>query len=311
MRGRIIRGIAGFYYVAPAPGGAEGNGGTSGITSLKEQDREVLYECRAKGIFRRDGKKPLPGDYVEFDIINEEEKEGNVRQLLPRSSQLIRPAVANVDQALIIMAAVSPRPNLNLMDRFLVTMEQQGIACCICFNKKDLADEETCRTLAESYRSTGYPVVFTSAATQEGLSGLRRLLEGRTTTVAGPSGVGKSSLINTLQDGVSMQTGEISRIERGRHTTRHSELIRIRPGTWIVDTPGFSSIELFGMEKEELDRYFPEFVKWEPQCRFTGCAHISEPGCGVKAALERGEISESRYENYCQLYAELKDRKKY
>ena len=311
MRGRIIRGIAGFYYVAPVPAEEDGTPQTAagreneaGVQrgSLPEAARGVLqevlrpaddlYECRAKGIFRKDGKKPLPGDYVEFDITSEEEKEGNVSRILPRSSALIRPAVANVDQALIIMAAVSPQPNLNLMDRFLVTMEQQGI-------------------LSDSYRASGYPVVFTSAVTGEGLPELQTLLEGRTTTVAGPSGVGKSSLINELQDGVSMQTGEISRIERGRHTTRHSELIRIRPGTWIVDTPGFSSIELYDMEKEELGDFFPEFRKWEPQCRFTGCAHINEPDCGVKEALRRGEISESRYENYCQLYAELKDRRKY
>ena len=330
MRGRIIRGIAGFYYVAPVPAEEDGTPQTAagreneaGVQrgSLSEAARGVLqevlrpaddlYECRAKGIFRKDGKKPLPGDYVEFDITSEEEKEGNVSRILPRSSALIRPAVANVDQALIIMAAVSPQPNLNLMDRFLVTMEQQGIACCICFNKKDLTDEKTCAILSDSYRASGYPVVFTSAVTGEGLPELQTLLEGRTTTVAGPSGVGKSSLINELQDGVSMQTGEISRIERGRHTTRHSELIRIRPGTWIVDTPGFSSIELYDMEKEELGDFFPEFRKWEPQCRFTGCAHINEPDCGVKEALRRGEISESRYENYCQLYAELKDRRKY
>ena len=229
MRGRIIRGIAGFYYVAPDPSEADG--------TLRMADRgpvNGLYECRAKGIFRKDGKKPLPGDYVEFDITSEEEKEGNVSRILPRSSALIRPAVANVDQALIIMAAVSPQPNLNLMDRFLVTMEQQGIACCICFNKKDLADEKTCAVLFDSYRTSGYPVVFTSAVTGEGMPELQALLEGRTTTVAGPSGVGKSSLINELQDGVSMQTGEISRIERGRHTTRHSELIRIRRGGRIV-----------------------------------------------------------------------------
>ena len=310
MRGRIIRGIAGFYYVSPDPAPGRRTGEAAAQAEIPQRSG-AMYECRAKGIFRKDGTKPLPGDYVEFDITSGEDREGSIRKILPRRSALIRPAVANVDQALVIMAAASPRPNLNLMDRFLVTMEQQGVSCSICFNKKDLADEAVCRQLSDSYRSTGYPVVFTSVVTGEGLPELRKLLDGRTTAVAGPSGVGKSSLINTLQDGVSMQTGEISRIERGRHTTRHSELIRVRPGTWIVDTPGFSSIELYGMEKEELGRFFPEFAKWEPECRFTGCAHISEPDCGVKGALARGEISESRYENYLQLYAELKDRRKY
>ena len=309
MRGRIIRGIAGFYYVAPIPAETGGTGGERAASEASGPD--ILYECRAKGIFRKDKRKPLPGDFVEFDVTDEGEKEGNICRLLPRSSELIRPAVANVEQALVIMAAASPQPNLNLLDRFLVTMERQKISCCICFNKKDLADSGVLQALFDSYRFSGYPVVFTSAAAGEGIEELQSILKGRTTTVAGPSGVGKSSLINRLQDNVAMQTGEISRIERGRHTTRHSELICIRPGTYIVDTPGFSSIELMGMEKEELGNCFPEFVRWEPECRFTGCAHINEPDCGVKEALARGEISSSRYENYCQMYQELKDHKKF
>lgn len=299
MRGRIIRGIAGFYYV-------QTESGCQGETEGK------VYECRAKGIFRKDKKKPLPGDYVELDVVNEEEAVGNIRQILPRSNELIRPAVANVDQALIIMAAASPQPNLNLLDRFLVVMEQQGVPGCICFNKKDLVDEEALEKLRKSYLACGYPLLFASAATGEGLEELKALLAGRTTTVAGPSGVGKSSLINRLQSSIRMETGEISaKIERGRHTTRHSEFIRISEGTYIVDTPGFSSIELYGMEKEELGGFFPEFAQWEPKCRFTGCAHRSEPGCAVKEALEDGRISRSRYDNYCQLYEELKDRRRY
>ncbi len=299
MRGRIIRGIAGFYYVQTEDGpGPDAPG--------------KIYECKAKGIFRKDKKKPLPGDRVELDVLDEEEAVGNICAILPRTNELVRPAVANVDQALVIMAAASPPPSLNLLDRFLVTMEQQGVPACICFNKKDLADAETLEGLRRSCLATGYPLLFASAATGEGVEELRHLLEGRTTTVAGPSGVGKSSLINRLQPSVRMETGEIStKIERGRHTTRHSELIRISEGTYIVDTPGFSSIELYGMEKEELAGFFPEFTQWEPKCRFTGCAHRSEPGCGVKEALEAGRISRSRYDNYCQLYEELKDRRRY
>ena len=291
MRGRIVRGIAGFYYV---------------------QTGSRIYECKAKGIFRKDKKKPLPGDYVEIDILDEVSLTANISAILPRTNELIRPAVANVDLALVIMAAASPAPNLNLLDRFLVTMEQQRVNCCVCFTKQDLVDEQTKDRLRESYRNTGYPVLFTSARQEEGLLELRKVLSGRTTTVAGPSGVGKSSLINCLQSHTSMETGEISsKIERGKHTTRHSELICVSEGTYIVDTPGFSSIELYGMEKGELQDYFPDFAPWEPECRFAGCAHVKERDCGVKRALERGEISASRYENYCQLYEELKGHRKY
>lgn len=291
MRGRIIRGIAGFYYVRTG---------------------SRIYECKARGIFRKDKKKPLPGDYVEIDILDEAGLTANISAILPRTNELIRPAVANVDLALVIMAAASPAPNLNLLDRFLVTMEQQRINCCICFNKQDLVDGRTKDRLRESYKNTGYPVLFTSARQEEGLLELQEVLAGRTTTVAGPSGVGKSSLINCLQSHTSMETGEISsKIERGKHTTRHSELICVSEGTYIVDTPGFSSIELYGMEKEELQNYFPDFIPWEPECRFAGCAHVKEPDCGVKQALERGEISAGRYENYCQLYEELKEHRKY
>ncbi len=338
MRGRIIRGIAGFYYVqvwedgmaetapgtdGPIPCGRPGRLQTEGMTGRPgrfEADgtpalRSVVYECRAKGIFRKDGMKPLPGDYVEMDVLDEEEREGNVRRILPRKNALIRPAVANVDQALVILAAADPEPNLNLLDRFLITMEQQGIPCCICFNKKDLVKEEELEKLALDYRLAGYPVLFTSALQKEGCAKLRAFLQSRTTAVAGPSGVGKSSLINGLQDGVLMETGEVSsKIRRGRHTTRHSELIPVSPGAYIVDTPGFSSIELagvYGIGKEELSGFFPEFARWESSCRFVGCAHLKEPGCGVKQALAEGKIGPVRYENYCLLYEELKGRRRY
>ncbi len=307
MRGRIIRGIGGFYYVHVPSEMLEGSECVTENGLLGK-----VYECKAKGIFRKDKKKPLPGDYVEMDVLDEADAEGNIREILPRQNDLIRPAVANVDQALVIMAAASPQPNLNLLDRFLITMQQQNVPCCICFNKQDLVSEETRQRLREEYQLAGYPVLFASAVTGDGLEELQEILRGKTTTVAGPSGVGKSSLINRLQDHVSMETGEISaKIERGKHTTRHSELICIQQGTYIVDTPGFSSIELYNMEKEELGTFFPEFVQFEPHCRFTGCAHLKEPDCGIKEAMEDGKIGRNRYENYCQLYEELKSRKKY
>ena len=291
MQGKIIRGIGGFYYVHAEDG--------------------VVYECRAKGIFRKEKIKPLPGDNVEISPVQDEEKPaGNVDAILPRKNVLIRPAVANVDQALVVFAAASPKPNLNLLDRFLISMEQQRIPVVICFNKTDLISTEEEELLRDTYAHS-YPVQLISAANGEGIEDIQRLLDGKTTVVAGPSGVGKSSLTNVLQPHVQMEVGDISRkIERGRHTTRHTELICLREHTYFLDTPGFSSLYLNGIAQEDLWRYFPEFVLYEPYCRFQGCMHISEPDCAVKEALAEGKIPASRYENYVMLAEELKNARK-
>lgn len=292
MQGKIIKGIAGFYYVH-VPGGC-------------------VYECKAKGVFRKDNKKPLVGDDVELDILDEEKLLGNIREILPRHSELIRPAVANVDQALVIFSIVKPQPNFNLLDRFLIMMEQQNIPCIICFNKQDIDEEGKGEEYESIYCKCGYKTIAVSAKQKKGIEELKALLFGKTTTVAGPSGVGKSSLVNCLQSGTVMETGSISeKIERGKHTTRHTELIAISDNTYILDTPGFSSLGLFDLEKEDLAAYFPEFAEHERYCKFGGCAHINEPVCGVKDALAEGEISKMRYENYCLLYDELKRQKKF
>lgn len=292
MQGKIIKGIAGFYYVHTAGTG--------------------IFECKAKGIFRKEKIKPLVGDNVEIDIISQEEKTGNIVKILPRKKQLIRPAVANIDQALVIFAADKPKPNFNLLDRFLIMMEQQQVETVICFNKRDLVTEEEEAVLRGIYGACGYQILFVSAKEEEGIDAIRKVLEQKTTTVAGPSGVGKSSIINLLQPKAEMETGSISeKIERGKHTTRHSQLIHIQEQTYIMDTPGFSSMYLSGIEKEELREYFREFQKYEPDCRFLGCSHIHEPDCGVKEALGQGKISPVRYENYVMLYKELKNSKKY
>lgn len=292
MQGKIVKGISGFYYVHVVESG--------------------IYECKAKGIFRQQKMKPLVGDDVEIDIISEEKKTGNVAAILPRKNALIRPAVANVDQALLIFAAASPNPNFNLLDRFLVMMGRQDVPVILCFNKCDLITEEQQQEIASIYEASGCKILFVSAKKELGLKELQEILEGKTTTVAGPSGVGKSSLINLLAPEACMETGEISKkIERGRHTTRHAELIQLKGDGYIMDTPGFSSLYLPEMEKEELQDCYPEFAAFEPYCRFQGCSHISEPDCGVKDALSEGKIHPVRYENYCQLYGELKDRKKY
>ena len=292
MTGKIIKGISGFYYVY-----VEGAG---------------LYECKAKGAFRKQKIKPLVGDNVEIAVIDEANKLGNVEKILPRKNELIRPAVSNIDMALVIFASAKPDPNFNLLDRFLCMMEYQKVPVTICFNKIDLVDQEKLKEYSGIYEPAGYNVIFTCTKTKEGLGSIRSLLEGKTTTVAGPSGVGKSSIINCLQSDITMETGTISeKIERGKHTTRHSEIIPVSHDTYINDTPGFSSMDVPGFEKEDLWTCYPEFVRHEPYCRFIGCSHINEPDCGVKAAVEDGEISPVRYENYKLLYEELKNRHKY
>lgn len=290
--GKIIKGIAGFYYV--------------------HVEQEGVYECRAKGIFRKSGEKPLVGDNVRIEILSRDEMEGNLVEILPRKNVLIRPAVSNVDQALVIFAAAKPKPNFNLLDRFLVMMAWQGVDTVICFNKKDIASQEEETELRRIYSDAKSKVLFTSAREEEGIEEIREILKGKTTTVAGPSGVGKSSLINLLVPEAKMETGEIShKIDRGRHTTRHSELFYVEADTYIMDTPGFSSLILPDMEKEDLKDCFAEFKDYEDGCRFKGCMHLNEPDCAVKKAVEEGQISLRRYTSYQELFEELKNRRKY
>ena len=292
MQGKIIKGIAGFYYIYA-------------------EDHEI-YECKAKGIFRKDNQKPLVGDNVEIEVLDIQEKEVSVTAILPRRNSLIRPAVANVDQAFVIFAMENPKPNFMLLDRFLIMMEKQDIPAVVCFNKKDLADSSELEFLYETYTGCGYRVILSSTFQGDGLDEIRQVLKGKTTVVAGPSGVGKSSITNALQENVKMETGEISKkLKRGKHTTRHSQVIPVGEDTYLMDTPGFSSLYLTDMEEQELKDYFPEFRKYEGQCRFQGCRHIHEPGCAVKEALENHKISSLRYEDYLGLYEELKEKRRF
>lgn len=292
MTGKIIKGIAGFYYVhSPNMG---------------------VYECKAKGAFRNQKMKPLVGDNVEFSVIDEENKKGNVTEILPRMNELIRPAVSNVDQALVIFAITEPTPNLNLLDRFLIMMTKQDVNTIVCFNKVDIASEHELYLLEETYKKCGYEVVFTSVLNRSGIDQIKHLLKGKTTVLAGPSGVGKSSIINEVLPSANMETGSISeKIKRGKHTTRHSELFHVGDSTYIMDTPGFSSLFVNDFDKDELKDFFIEFAEYEDQCRFQGCVHINEPDCAVKEALQLGKISSIRYENYTILYNELKNQRRY
>lgn len=292
MTGKILKGIAGFYYVHATDGN--------------------LYECKAKGVFRNKKLKPLVGDDVDITILDEAERKGNIDEILPRKNALVRPSVANVDQALVLFSITHPEPNLNLLDRFLVMMEVQEVPVNVCFNKIDLTGDEKMLELKRIYETAGYPVYFTSTCENQGIEKIQALVRGKTTVLAGPSGVGKSSLTNLLYPQAEMETGTISeKIQRGKHTTRHSELFDIGQNTYMMDTPGFSSMYIEDMECGHLKDYFPEFESYEENCRFLGCVHIGERDCGVKDAVEEGKISRNRYENYRLLYQELKEKRRY
>lgn len=288
MQGRIMKGIAGFYYVEVPDYG--------------------LYECKAKGSFRNQKLKPLPGDLVDIEVLDSEKMTGNVVQIYPRKNELIRPAVANVDQVLIEFAAAEPNPNLNLLDRFLILMNRQQVKTIVCFNKVDLIEDEMRNRLSDVYAKSGNQVCFTSTYSGEGIEKVKQLIAGKTTVLAGPSGVGKSSLLNCLLPEANAKTGEISeKIKRGKHTTRHSELMPAGEDTYFIDTPGFSTLYLSGITKEELKDYFPEFHSYEGQCRFLGCSHTHEPECRVKQAVAEEEINRIRYEHYVEFYEEIKN----
>ena len=290
-QGKIIKSIAGFYEVYSA--------GT-------------IYRCRAKGVFRALKQKPLVGDDVEIivtDLVSDP-KEGSVVSLLPRRNDLIRPNVANVDQALLLFAVTNPAPSYNMLDRFLISMKLKNIPAILCFNKLDLATKDQLQELQEVYGTCGCRLLFISTREEESIDTLREVLKGTTTVVTGPSGAGKSSLINTICPNANMQTGELSaKIARGKNTTRHVELLYAGEDTFLVDTPGFTSLYLQEVGAEELKQFYPEFIPYTEQCRFQGCNHLMEPDCGVKKAVKKGQISRIRYTNYTEIYAELKERK--
>lgn len=289
LEGIITKGIGGFYYVKTC---------------------DKVYECKARGIFRKKDITPLPGDRVMIQVVDEEKKVGNLEDILPRTSELVRPAVANVNQLVAVVAAKSPVPDLMLLDKLLITAERKGIEVILCINKIDLDPQGDYHNIVEAYTKAGYRVLASSSKSPDGFSQLHQELKGRISVLAGQSGVGKSTLLNRIMNAWVMETGDVSRIERGRHTTRHAELIELENGGYIVDTPGFSSFELLDFPVEELQLYFPEFAPFLNQCRFTGCSHVSEPDCRVKEAIGTS-VDEQRHQRYTELYAVLKQQRSY
>ncbi|MDT3425630.1 ribosome biogenesis GTPase [Paenibacillus forsythiae] len=296
--GVIVKALSGYYYVKPLREG-------------KISPEDEIVQCRARGIFKKRGQSPLVGDRVLYSLT--ENGEGTVDELRPRDSELIRPPVANVKLAVLLFSVREPDLNLQLLDKFLVHIEHSGLETIIVLTKRDLAEEdgEGIAQVKELYERIGYEVLVTSSRTGSGSGELRKRLAGIISVFAGQSGVGKSSMLNRLVPGLSLETSEISmRLGRGRHTTRHVELMDIGDGGYVADTPGFSQLDFLELGVEELSSCFREFVPLASECKFRGCSHLHEPGCRVIEAWEAGEIADSRYEHYKQFFTEMKDKKR-
>ena len=292
ITGKIIKAISGFYYV---------------------HDGQKIWTCQALGVFRNLGIKPLVGDLCEVDIVDEEKAEGSLVKVFPRKNTLIRPAAANIDQALIVFAIRHPDPNFSLLDRFLVNMGKQDIPVVIYFNKADLDGENAGEVYRGIYEKAGYRVITGSTSREETIRLIREELKGKTTVLAGPSGAGKSSLTNRLYGKDSMEVGELSvKLKRGKQTTRHTEIFPVDRDTYVLDTPGFTSLYVDGVPSGELSRYYTEFSEASKECRFIGCSHVNEPSeiCMVKREVKCGRIEPLRYENYCIIYNEIKQNEK-
>ncbi|MDF2654327.1 MAG: rsgA [Bacillota bacterium] len=288
MKGIIIKGIAGFYYV---------------------KTEEKVYQCKARGIFKKDGITPYVGDEVIIEIIDEEE--AVVNEILPRKNSFIRPPIANVDCFVIVTAAARPQPNPDIIDKFLVMAEKNHTDIIICINKIDLVSEENRRVLENIYKDI-YPVVCICGATGDGIQQLAELMGTRKCALAGPSGTGKSTVLNRLQTRFLVETGDISeKTKRGKHTTRHVELFETDSGALVFDTPGFTSFDILDAEAEELHFLYPEMVPFIGGCKYDDCRHVKEPDCCVRAAVTSGQIHESRYQSYLNQYKEIREKKKY
>lgn len=291
MEGIIIKGIGGFYYVETAEG---------------------IFECKAKGLFRKKGIAPLAGDHCKISTMPD--NTGFIEEILPRKNVFVRPPVANVDGMYIVCAAATPDPLPILIDKLSVVAIKEGTEASIIINKMDIKTEDT-EKLEIAYKNAGFKVFSVSAATGEGIEEIKKDMVGKLSVFAGCSGVGKSSILNCILPDIKRETGGVSeKIKRGRHTTREVSLIKLSEGGYIADTPGFSEIEIaeiIDIEKEDLYLYFPEIERFSGNCNFRDCRHISEPGCNVKNAVEEGEISPLRYESYKEIFKQLGEKNKW
>ena len=290
-KGIILKALSGFYYV-------------------EDQETKEMIQCRSRGLFRKQKITPLVGDYVEFLV--ELDGNGYVMDIGTRKNELVRPPIANVDLALVVFSVKEPDFSPKLLDRFLAVIEMNQIEPIIVLTKMDLLSEEERQAIDSSiqyYKQIGYEVIETSSKQYEGINVVNDLIKDRTVVICGQSGVGKSSLLNAIDQTLKIQVNEISKaLGRGKHTTRHVELHKLSDGL-IADTPGFSSLDLDQLEAIDLSQCFVEFYERSEQCKFRGCLHENEPRCAVKAAVETGEILPTRYENYLQFLTEIKSRK--
>ncbi|MCD5411194.1 MAG: ribosome small subunit-dependent GTPase A [Clostridiales bacterium] len=291
-KGKIVKGIGGFYYV------------DSGSN---------IFECKARGIFRKKKIIPMVGDDVVFSVLDEGKKLGIIDEILERKTELFRPSVANVDQAIVVFSVMKPNPNYYLLDHFLVLAENEDLEIVICINKIDLASNREYEEIVDVYKNTGNKIILSSITDGAGINDLRDVLKDKTSVFAGPSGVGKSSLLNEIAPNFKLETGEISRkTSRGKHITRHVELLKVISTGWVVDTPGFSSLSLeFIKEEQKLAYHFPEFLDYIPSCKFVSCIHINEPECAVKDAIKEGKVHPQRYKNYVRMLEEIKENRRY